>query len=106
MSISDLIMAMVMTIRNRYAQPEGRSNLCVPNLRASAIPPRTSIWMRTTQRESHSPTTRSMLLLVSFRYKVFAVKLTDQFPDLLVESPSVSDANPGSAGAFVFSATV
>ena len=42
----------------------------------------------------------------SFGYKVFAVKLTDQFSDLLIESPSVSDANPGSAGAFVFSATV
>ena len=42
----------------------------------------------------------------SFGDKVFAVKLTDQFPDLLIESPSVSDANPGSAGAFAFSATV
>ena len=46
------------------------------------------------------------VVIGSFGYKVFAVKLTDQFPDLLVESPSVSDANPGSAGAFVFSATV
>ena len=42
----------------------------------------------------------------SFGKKVVAVKLTDQFPDLLVESPSVSDSDSGSAVAFVLSATV
>ena len=42
----------------------------------------------------------------SFGDKVVAVKLTDQFPDLLVDSPSVSDSNPGSAAAFVLSVTV